>query len=333
VSARLQRAWSSRGALPWALRPLSIVFGAVAGLRRRAFLAGWLSRERLPVPVIVVGNIVAGGAGKTPVVAALVEHLRSGGLQPGVISRGWGRRTTGVREVRPQDEPADAGDEPLLLARRCRVPVFVGAQRADAGRALLARYPDTRVLVSDDGLQHLSLERDLELCVFDMRGLGNGWLLPAGPLREPWPRRVDFVLRPPGGTPAQGFDMARRLATHAIRADGSTRALADLAGERPLVALAGIANPESFFAMLRAAGLHPQRTLALPDHHAFEGGPPPLPRNACVLCTEKDAVKLWRTHPLAWAVPLELHLEPAFWDAFDQRLGARLSSSDGFKTA
>jgi tetraacyldisaccharide 4'-kinase len=333
VNAGLQDAWSRRGPLACSLRPLSWVFGSLAGLRRAAFRAGWLRAHRLPVPVLVVGNVVAGGGGKTPVVAALVEHLQRAGLQPGVISRGWGRRGTGVREVHPHDDAAEVGDEPLLLAQRCKAPVFVGAKRVHAGRALLAQHPRTGILVSDDGLQHLSLARDLELCVFDARGLGNGWLLPAGPLREPWPRAADFVLRPPGGTPAEGFDMSRRLSTHARRADGSTRPLADLAAETPLVALAGIANPPSFFAMLRAAGLPLAQTLALPDHHAFEGGPPPLPAGACVLCTEKDAVKLWRTHPLAWAVPLELHIEDAFWDALDRRLRARLSSSDGFETA
>lgn len=328
----LQRAWLGRGAVAWMLRPLSLLYGLLAGSRRFLFRAGLLHVDRLPVPVIVVGNVVAGGAGKTPVVAAVVEHLRARGLHPGVISRGYGRGTRGCREVLPTDAACDVGDEPLLVAQRCGVPVFVAARRSEAGRALLARHPGTQVLVSDDGLQHLPLARDVEVCVFDERGIGNGWLLPAGPLREPWPRAVDLVLRPDSAAGIDGLRVARRLAPQALRADGSRIALAELA-RQPVLALAGIARPEAFFAMLRQAGVQPSQTLALADHHDFDAHPPVLPTGVAVVCTEKDAVKLWRRRPDAWAVPLSVEIEPAFWRDLDRLLDAKLSSPDGPETA
>ncbi len=330
----LQRAWLRRGALAWSLRPLAWLYGALAAIHRGLYRLGLRPVDRLPVPVVVVGNVVAGGAGKTPVVIALVQHLQARGLRPGVISRGYGRHgDAACHEVRPDDTDARlAGDEPLLVARRCQVPVVVGARRAQAGRLLLARHPQVQVLVSDDGLQHQALARDIDICVFDARGTGNGWLLPAGPLREPWPRHADLVLRPVGLAALAGFDIGRHLASEAVRADGKRRALADLARE-PVVAVAGIAQPEAFFAMLRAAGVEPDRTLALADHHDFEAQPADLPVQGTVVCTEKDAVKLWRHRPDAWAVPLQVAIDPAFWTAFDRLLAAKLSSNDGFETA
>jgi tetraacyldisaccharide 4'-kinase len=330
----LQQVWLQRGALAWSLRPLSWAYGALAAAHRSLYRLGLRRPEQLPVPVVVVGNVVAGGAGKTPVVIAVVEHLKAGGLQPGVISRGYGRRgDAGCQEVRPDDTDTGlTGDEPLLIARRCQVPVVVGARRAQAGRLLLARHPQVQVLVSDDGLQHPALARDLEICVFDARGTGNGWLLPAGPLREPWPRDVDLVLRPPGLQHLPGLDVTRRLAGEAVQAEGTRRALADLARE-PVTAVAGIAQPEAFFEMLRGAGVVPARTLALADHHDFDAQPPPLPAGETVVCTEKDAVKLWRQRPDAWAVPLQAQIAPGFWEAFDRLLAAKLSSTDGPETA
>jgi len=333
VHSALQRAWKRRGPLAITLLPLALLYGLLAALRRWLYTGGWLQTTRLPVPVIVVGNVVVGGAGKTPVVAALVEHLQACGLRPGVISRGHGRRSRDCREVRAHDTADAVGDEPLLLASKSRAPVFVAARRVDAARALLARYPDTQVLVSDDGLQHLAMARDIEICVFDERGTGNGWLLPAGPLRERWPRRADLVVRPPGAIGLDGFTLGRALAPHAVQADGTRRALADFTVEPQLVAVAGIARPEAFFAMLEAAGLVLRRRIALTDHHDFDTRPVPLSPHDCVLCTEKDAVKLWRRAPQAWAVPLALEIEPAFWRAFDGLLGAKLSSRDGSQTA
>ncbi len=333
MRSALQRAWLGRGPLALLLLPVAGLFGLLAAARRWLYAKGWLRTARLPVPVVVVGNVVAGGAGKTPVVAALVEHLQAAGLRTGVISRGHGRRARDCREVHADDLADAVGDEPLLIARRCAVPVFVAPRRVDAARALLARHPDTQVLVSDDGLQHLAMARDIEICVFDDRGFGNGWLLPAGPLREPWPRHADLVLHPPGAHGLDGFTLRRALATEAVRADGTRRAIADFSRQPQVVAVAGIARPEAFFAMLEAAGLVLARRVALPDHHDFEARPVALSPQDCVLCTEKDAVKLWRRSPQAWAVPLSLEIEPAFWAAFDGLLEAKLSSRDGSQTA
>ncbi len=332
----LQQAWLRRGPLAWSLRPLSWLYGALAALHRGLYRLGLRQVQRVPVPVVVVGNVVAGGAGKTPVVIAVVEHLKARGLRPGVISRGYGRTGDGrCQAVHPGGDATATGDEPLLIARRCQVPVVVGARRVEAARQLLALHPETEVLVSDDGLQHAPLARDIEVCVFDARGTGNGWLLPAGPLREPWPRAVDLVLRPAGAAGIDGFDIARRLGVQAVRADGTRRAVADLAapGAPALVAVAGIAQPEAFFDMLRAAGLAPARTLALDDHHDFAREPLDLPAGVDVVCTEKDAVKLWRQRPDAWAVPLQVQIAPHFWEAFDRLLAAKLSSTDGPETA
>jgi len=211
------------------------------------------------------------------------------------------------------------------------MPVFVAARRAEAARALLRAHPLTQVIVSDDGLQHHALARDIEICVFDARGTGNGWQLPAGPLREPWPRAVDLVLRTEDAAGIAGYPMDRTLATQAVRADGTRTPLENLAGHR-LHALAGIAHPEAFFAMLRDAGLLLERTTALPDHHRFEDGST-LDPAATLLCTEKDAVKLWRLRPDAWAVPLRLDIAPDFWEALDSLLEPKLSSAHGSSTA
>lgn len=326
----LVQAWQSRGLAAWALWPLSLLYGALVRVRSGLYRAGVLHSEHPGRPTIVVGNVIAGGAGKTPVVMALVQYLKARGLHPGVISRGHGRSTTDCREVLPDSPAGLVGDEPALIARTCRVPVFVDRQRITAARALLASYPAIDVIVCDDGLQHLALQRDWEVCVFNDQGVGNGFLLPAGPLREPWPRAVDCVLFPdtaaPPAGPAPAFALRRGLADHAVRADGSTVPLHTLQG-RPVHALAAIARPQDFFGMLQARGLTLARTSALPDHHDFahwsddgqaQGEPLPL------LCTAKDAVKLWSLRPDALAVPLEVGVDPAFFAALDARLAALL---------
>lgn len=325
---QLQRAWLERGAVARLLWPLSRLFGLLAVLRRALYRVGWLRTERASVPVVVVGNVVAGGAGKTPVVVAIVEHLRARGVRAGVISRGHGRRTTDCREVLDDSDPRDVGDEPALIRRSTGAPVFVATRRIDAARALTAAYPEVRVIVSDDGLQHLALARDVEICVFDDRGIGNGWLLPAGPLREAWPRACDLVLHT-GSRPAfAGFTARRSLADSAVSAQGAAVPLAELVG-RPLIAVAGIARPESFFQMLRDKGLTPTRCIALPDHHDFDDWAPVAAGDGTVLCTEKDALKLWRRQPDALAVPLRFEPVPAFLAALD----AKLSSPDGHQAS
>ena len=325
LAAALPQLWQRRGVPARLLWPLSQLYAAVTAVRRTLFRTGLLHSTRLPVPVVVVGNVVAGGSGKTPLVIALVQHLQAGGWQVGVVSRGYGRSTHDCREVLPDSPAAQVGDEPALIQRSCAVPVFVASRRVEAGLALLARHPQTQILVCDDGLQHLALQRDIEVCVFDDRGVGNGWLLPAGPLREPWPRRADMVVHT-GEHPAfAGFRARRSLSACAHRADGSTLALHELI-DTPVLAIAGIARPERFFAMLRAAGLRQIVECGLPDHHDFSGWQAPADAPAIWLCTAKDAVKLWDGHPHAWAVPLELALDPGLLQALDARLVAQLPS-------
>ena len=324
----LQRAWLTRGPLACLLWPVSLLFGLLAALRRAFYRWGWFAVERIDVPVIVVGNVVAGGAGKTPVVMAIVHHLRARGVSVGVISRGHGRRTDDCREVRADSDPRDVGDEPALVHRATGAPVFVARRRIDAARALRVAYPNVRVLVSDDGLQHLALARDIEICVFDDRGIGNGWLLPAGPLREHWPRPADLVLHT-GAQPAfAGYTARRALADVALRSDGTSIPLSALR-DGPLIAVAAIAKPTAFFEMLRERGLAPTSCIALPDHHDFDDWAPVPAAQATVLCTEKDAVKLWRRQPDALAVPLRFTPEPAFLEALD----AQLSSLDGHQAS
>lgn len=329
------RPWRDRCAL-LALRPLSLLMCLLVRLRQGLYLSGMLKRHTAPVLVVVVGNVVAGGGGKTPTVIALVEHLRARGLKPGVISRGYGRQKTAggedCREVRPDSPVEQVGDEPALIHRRTGVPVFVARQRIEAARALLAAHPEVNILISDDGLQHLALARDIEVCVFGDRGVGNGLLLPAGPLREPWPRYVDLVLHT-GQHPAFTGHAARRaLANTAVDAHGRIHALDSLPG--PLVAVAGTAQPQAFFDMLRARGLALKGTEALPDHassadyarwHATlkrDFGSDPV----TVLCTEKDAAKLWPICPDALAVTLVFDLPPDFLDEFDRLLHAAFTA-------
>lgn len=329
----LQSAWLRRGPLAWLLWPLSLLFRILVALRRALYRAGRLRSARLPVPVVVVGNVVAGGAGKTPVLLALLEHLQARGIRAGVISRGYGRGSRDCLEVVAASQPEQVGDEPLLIQRAAGVPVVVARKRSDAGRALLAAHPDVQVILCDDGLQHLALRRDIELCVFDSRGVGNGWLQPAGPLREPWPRSVDFVLGPSEfAARHRGFAVERELAPLVCNSAGEREPLNGLLG-RPLLAVAGIAHPAGFFAMLRDRGLALECTFALPDHYDFSGAPLPLEPALSVVCTEKDAAKLWRQRPDAWAVPLVVRIDAAFWPAFDRLLDAKLSSVHGSETA
>lgn len=333
----LTRAWTHRGPLAWLLWPVSLGYGLAVRAIRWHFREGVQETWRAPVRVIVVGNVVAGGAGKTPVVMALVMHLQRQGLQVGVLSRGYGRSGTDCLEVLPGSPVALVGDEPALIKSSTGASVFVARLRVEAAKALLTRHPETQVIVCDDGLQHHALQRDLEICVFDDRGLGNGFLLPAGPLREPWPRQpiqsqstmgqdgelqwppIDGLILHTGHQPAfrTGFTARRDLAQHARRADSSSIELTSLRG-KPVVAVAAIAHPDAFFSMLRDQGLTLAHTLALNDHFNFNGWSNPFDPTLALLCTEKDAVKLWQTCPDALAVPLMLTPEPAFLTALDK---------------
>lgn len=345
LHAILPRIWLQRRPLAWLLLPVSWLYGALWRLRGLAYRQGWLYSAHPGMPVVVVGNVVAGGAGKTPTTIALVHHLRRLGLQAGVVSRGHGRRGADTRAVLDNSAADAVGDEPLLIRRRTGAPVWVGASRLEAARALLEAHPEVQLLVCDDGLQHLALQRDLEICVMDDRGVGNGWLLPAGPLREPWPRPVDLLLHTQGHSDGSGYAARRQLASEAVNGRGETCALASLAAQ-PVDAVAGLARPEAFFGMLRTCGLTLADTHALPDHHDFADWTVTATRRP-LLCTEKDAVKLWAHQPEAWAVPLEMVPEAAFWRALESRLrrlglpvppsatpaGAPVSSGHGHQTA
>ena len=351
---RLVAAWPHRRGLALWLWPLSQLYRLALWLRRLFYRLGWARTHRLPVPVVVVGNVVVGGAGKTPTVIALVRDLRAKGRCPGVISRGHGRSDQGCVEVRADSDSAVCGDEPLLIAQATGVPLVVGRDRVAAGQMLLTQHPEVDVVVSDDGMQHWALQRDITLVVFDARGIGNGWLLPAGMLREPWPAPawgqgpLYLLYNPAPHAPepppllAAAYRSERTLAGHALAPDGRTRDLAQWAQADAvqLGALAGIAQPEAFFDMLRAHGLALQHTLALPDHASGEQLQTALARHSPTtvwFCTEKDAVKLFprlqrsANSPQVWAVPLRQTLPPELLSRLQHDLDA-LSSPHGHQT-
>ena len=308
---RLRQAWQHRGGLARALWPLSWLYGAWVRSHLNRYRLGKTDTVHLPVRVIVVGNVVAGGVGKTPLVMALVQLCQQFGLSVGVVSRGYGRADETIRPVTPQSTSQEVGDEPLLIARATGAPVWVGADRCAAAQAMLRAHPHLRLIISDDGLQHLRLHRDLELCVFDERGVGNGWLLPAGPLRELWPRETVtntpcLVVHSGAADHDAPYRISRQLATHAKRANGEQRALVHWQ-DKPVQALAGIAKPENFFQALLSEGLVLKRCIALPDHDDMQQLSLDLTQGD-VLCTEKDAVKLWPRYPSVWAVPLRTEL-------------------------
>jgi tetraacyldisaccharide 4'-kinase len=321
LESTLTRAWLRRGPLALALWPLSLLFRLLAGLRLALFRAGVLKSARLPVPVVVVGNIFIGGTGKTPLTIWLAEQLRAAGFHPGVISRGHGGAEGAPVEVTAASNAREVGDEPLLIAMRARCPVVVGRRRVETGRRLLERHPEVDVLIADDGLQHYALQRDVEVVLFDGRGVGNGWTLPAGPLREPPSRRRDVtVVNAPELTPALaravgGAPFQMRLAggmAERLRDPATRQPLAAFRGKR-IVAAAGIGNPGRFFAMLRAEGLDIEE-LPLPDHHDFLDDPFRGVAADVILVTEKDAVKCRQLEninndPRLWVVPVAAQID------------------------
>lgn len=318
----LLRGWSHRGALACLLWPLSKLFGFIIHFRFGLRMLGYLPRTQLPVPVIVVGNIFIGGTGKTPMVIWLAQQLQLKGWKPGIISRGYGASAESIAEVDGAALASVVGDEPLLIALRSACPVMVGRDRVAAARALLAAHPATDILISDDGLQHYALARDIEILMFDQRGIGNGWLLPAGPLREPAQRRRDFtVLNATTETEVAGIaDDAIRMQlipgkAFALNAPEQQMALPELQGRR-LAALAGIGHPERYFKTLRAAGLSFQ-AIALNDHHVFSAESFQDIDAEFILITEKDAVKCRQIAALQsdariWVVPVSAHFETDF---------------------
>lgn len=327
-------------AFRWLLMPFSLLFGVIVESRALAYRLRLIRSVRLPVPVIVVGNITTGGTGKTPLTLALVDWLRDAGWHPGIVSRGHGGKVRAPMPVSADSDPAAVGDEPVLLARRAGCPVWVGRRRAEAGRQLLAFHPEVDVLLADDGLQHYTLARDVEIAVVDgTRGLGNGWLLPAGPLRERRRRldRVDALVsngERRADLPEQAFTMQLvGQVFHHLRVPSQTASARDLA-DRPLHAVAGIGHPQRFFDHLEALGLA-FTPHAFPDHHGFRPGELPSGR---VLMTEKDAVKLL---PRAgepgledcWYLAVDAELEPGLKHLILSRISKERESHHGSQTA
>ncbi|KRD79523.1 tetraacyldisaccharide 4'-kinase [Lysobacter sp. Root983] len=326
--ARLPAYWYGDAPIPLGARLLSALYGSVSGLRRGLYLKGWLRRRHPGVPVIVVGNITAGGAGKTPMTIALVERLRAEGWNPGVASRGYGReRAAQPMWVEAATDPALGGDEPVLIAMRTGVKVRVDRDRVAAARALVEAGCD--VVVCDDGLQHYRLARDIEIEVVDgRRRYGNAQLLPAGPLRELPERaaRCDFRVVNGGETGFGEWPM-RLVADQAQPVlGGRGRKLSAYSGQR-VHAVAGIGDPERYFAMLRGFGiaLVPH---AFPDHHRYSAADFEFGSQLPVLMTEKDAVKLVGVGEGSFvteqffSVPVRTELPEAFWVSLLAKLAA-----------
>ena len=345
--------WSRRGIASTLLLPLAWLYGGLSAQRlRKHARTAW----RAPVPTLVIGNILVGGTGKTPVTIAVCQALQARGWRPGIISRGYGV-TIGPQAHLSQDGATASrlGDEPALIHAATGAPVAVHPLRARAAAALLAAHPDVTVLIADDGLQHTALARDLEIIVQDGRGIGNGRLLPAGPLREPPARlaQANWLITQlaaddtlPPTTPASPVDTRRGPSAITMRlhpenvthlASGQTLpwdAWQAGHGGEPCSALAGIGRPERFFAMLRAAGITLARTLRVPDHqalpaealHDFPSGP--------ILITPKDAVKCQTPHDTRlWAVQAApVFSDPAWFDALDQALQAAVANRSDHST-
>ncbi|HEY0334625.1 MAG TPA: tetraacyldisaccharide 4'-kinase [Stenotrophomonas sp.] len=324
--------WYEGVPVPLGARLLAPLYAAVIGLRRALYGRGWLKRRQVPVPVLVIGNVTAGGTGKTPLTLAVVEKLREAGWNPGVASRGYGRERSAEARWVDADTPASlGGDEPVLIAWKTGVPVRVDRDRVAAAQALMEAGCD--IVVCDDGLQHYRLARDVEIEVVDgRRRYGNGRMLPAGPLREPASRARECDFRvvnlgqasdedPAAMPPGFGEWQMRLRLIEAVPLDGArARPLASFAGQR-VHAVAGIAHPRRFFEMLRARGIGVV-PHAFADHHPYQPVDFEFGSQLPVLMTEKDAVKC-RSFADGWmfSVPLEAEMPAAFWVTLLDRLG------------
>lgn len=330
LQSLLNRAWYGRGGWWLPLWPLSLLFRALVQRRRQQFLAGKKDVYRAPVPVIVVGNITVGGTGKTPLTIWLVQQLQAHGFRPGIVSRGYGGQAPHYPyRISKTDSAGIAGDEPLMLAQRTGVPVVIDPDRSAAVQLLL-QQTDCNVVISDDGLQHYRLGRTFELVVLDgSRGLGNGQLLPAGPLREPVNRlqQVDAMVVN-GTTKHASFSALPTTPRFAMQivpgtfhslqkfntAAAQTATLEQVRQQPRLVAIAGIGNPQRFFDTLQQLGIQCE-CRAFPDHHAYSAEDFTGLENASILTTEKDAVKLQHIAGLhGWYLPIDAHLQPGLID-------------------
>jgi tetraacyldisaccharide 4'-kinase len=348
--------WESSGPLAWVLLPLSLLYAAITCVRSLLFRFGLLKSLSLPVPIIFVGNLRAGGTGKTPMVIAIARALQQRGMKPGIISRGYLSKLprNHTQEVFASDAADAVGDEPLVVKKQVgpAIPVWIGANRHQAGTALLHAYPDCDVIISDDGLQHLALQReparhhgrDLEIVVRDNRGEGNGFLLPAGPLRASTqsPRDLTFQVKinapSSSDTALPGEFLAKdhflihceMLDAYQLIDPSKRRPLASFSAH-PVLAVAGIANPNKFFTPLNELGIR-YTPLALGDHADYTNirfANYSADNQELILMTEKDAVKCsYMNDPLIWVVPLQGNLPDACVDQMIQVLNRPPMSSN-----
>ena len=323
---RLDYYWYTRS--PWLvlLTPLSLVFRLIVGLRQLAYKCGIRRSTRVSVPVIIVGNITVGGTGKTPLVAWLANYLRSKGYKPGIISRGYGGQASSwPQQVRPDSDPAVVGDEAALLATKTGCPMAVAPDRVAAANALI-NHSDCDVILSDDGLQHYALQRDIEIAVIDgVRRFGTGFLLPAGPLREPVGRLQEVDLIVVNGL-GKGEEHPMRMLLGGVRnlLDPCKVCAIEAFRSQTVHAVAGIGNPERFFRSLQDAGLQVE-PHSFPDHYRYRPGDIRFDDDRPVFMTEKDAVKC--RHFAAkndWFVPVEVRMSDEFCASLDEVLDTRL---------
>lgn len=328
----LERHWQGKTALTALLFPVSLLFRAAVALRRLLYRLGVLRSYILPMPVVVVGNITVGGTGKSPLVLWLADFLGGRGMRPGIIARGYGGASHAPTPVPTGGDASAFGDESAMMARRSGAPVFVGADRVATARALLAAHPGCDVILSDDGLQHYRMGRAVEIAVIDgARGLGNGFVLPAGPLREPPGRLASVdaivvnisqssgVVVTTGSPPS--FAMKLAGAEFCSLVNPAHRVGPEHFANLTVHAVAGIGNPGRFFAQLKRLGLktveHP-----FPDHHAFTAADLAFGDAGHIVMTEKDAVKCSRfASERHWVLPINAEIDPAFGAWLLKKLG------------
>ena len=331
---RLDYHWYARSAWLLLLTPLSLLFRVAVRVRRSAYHRGLLRSQQAAVPVIVVGNITVGGNGKTPLVAWLARYLGDKGYRPGIIARGYGGQAKQrPQQGRPDSDPATVGDEAVMLAERTHCPMAVGPDRVAAAAALIA-HSDCDIIISDDGLQHYALRRDIEIAVIDgIRRLGSGFMLPAGPLREPVARLAEVDLVVVNGIGARGEHPMRLFIGDAYRlTDGAHRKLSEFRNE-PVHAVAGIGNPQRFFRALQQ-DLRTVETHEYPAHHRFVADDIAFADGHAVLITEKDAVKCrYLAGDHVWYVPAEVDMQEAFRARLDELLEQRAAPGSARRTA